>query len=208
MLGFSGRLFAKGRSIGLPVRYIGGVVPLPEKPLIAQIRRMARSVRARKARRPSPGNVVAGIGDDCAILRLPAAKDSLVTTDFSLEGIHFRRDWHPPESVGHRCLVRGLSDIAAMGGEPLAAFLSLALPRDLPQAWVARFARSLISVAKRLASALPEATLPNRPAESSPTSSWSVLSPKERPCCGRALGSATASSSAESLAALPLPSCK
>ena len=90
-----------------------------------------------------------GIGDDCAILRIPAAQDSLVTTDFSLEGIHFRRDWHPPESVGHRCLARGLSDIAAMGGEPLAAFLSLALPRDLPQGWVARFARSLISVAKR-----------------------------------------------------------
>jgi thiamine-monophosphate kinase len=124
-------------------------VPLPEKELIAQVRRMARLVRARKARRPSSGNVVAGIGDDCAILRIPAAQDSLVTTDFSLEGIHFRRDWHPPESVGHRCLARGLSDIAAMGGEPLAAFLSLALPRDLPQGWVARFARSLISVAKR-----------------------------------------------------------
>ena len=73
----------------------------------------------------------------------------LVTTDFTLEGIHFRRDWHPPESVGHRCLARGLSDIAAMGGEPVAAFLSLALPRDLPQAWVGRFARSLINFGER-----------------------------------------------------------
>jgi len=73
----------------------------------------------------------------------------LVTTDFTLEGIHFRRDWHPAESVGHRCLARGLSDIAAMGGEPVAAFLSLALPRDLPQAWVGRFARSLISLAEK-----------------------------------------------------------
>jgi len=51
--------------------------------------------------------------------------------------------------VGHRCLARGLSDIAAMGGEPVAAFLSLALPRDLPQSWVGRFARSLISLAER-----------------------------------------------------------
>lgn len=134
---------------GVPVRYIGGVVPLPEKALIAQIRRMARPVRGRQARRPSPGGVVAGIGDDCAVLRLPRGQDSLVTTDFSLEGIHFRRDWHPPESVGHRCLARGLSDIAAMGAEPVAAFLSLALPRDLPQAWVARFARSLINLAKK-----------------------------------------------------------
>ena len=88
------------------------------------------------------------------MLRLLPGKESrglevLVTTDFTLEGIHFRRDWHPPESVGHRCLARGLSDIAAMGGEPVAAFLSLALPRDLPQAWVGRFARSLISLAER-----------------------------------------------------------
>lgn len=81
------------------------------------------------------------------MLRPLPGRDSLVTTDFTLEGIHFRRDWHPPESVGHRCLARGLSDIAAMGGEPLAVFLSLALPRDLRQAWVDRFARSLISLA-------------------------------------------------------------
>jgi thiamine-monophosphate kinase len=78
----------------------------------------------------------------------------LVTTDFTLEGIHFRRDWHPPESVGHRCLARGLSDIAAMGGEPVAAFLSLALPRDLPQAWVGRFLRSLISLGEKFGVAL------------------------------------------------------
>ena len=89
------------------------------------------------------------IGDDCAVLRLLPGRESLITTDLTLEGIHFRRDWHPPESVGHRCLARGLSDIAAMGGEPVAAFLSLALPRDLPQAWVGRFARSLISLGER-----------------------------------------------------------
>jgi thiamine-monophosphate kinase len=72
----------------------------------------------------------------------------LVTTDFSLESIHFRRDWHPAESVGHRCLARGLSDIAAMGGEPVAAFLSLALPRDVKPAWVDVFLRGLLKLAK------------------------------------------------------------
>jgi thiamine-monophosphate kinase len=119
-------------------------VPLPEKALIAQIRRIAdRSVR------PTQTAIFTGIGDDCAVLRLLPGRESLVTTDFTLEGIHFRRDWHPPESVGHRCLARGLSDIAAMGGEPVAAFLSLALPRDLPQSWVGRFARSLISLAEK-----------------------------------------------------------
>jgi thiamine-monophosphate kinase len=127
------------------------VVVIAEKALIAQVRRLAML-----ARNPT---VQTGIGDDCAVLRLlpgrrkergeEKEKDTLVTTDFTLEGIHFRRDWHPAESVGHRCLARGLSDIAAMGGEPVAAFLSLALPRELPQSWVGRFARSLISLAER-----------------------------------------------------------
>jgi len=91
--------------------------------------------------------LIRGIGDDCAVLRPPRGHDLLVTTDFSLEDVHFRRAWHPPESVGHRCLARGLSDIAAMGGEPLAAFLSLALPEDLPQRWADRFLRGLLKLA-------------------------------------------------------------
>jgi thiamine-monophosphate kinase len=126
-------------------------MPLPEKALIAQIRRMVRPrgvahVGVGRAR----NDVLAGIGDDCAVLRLRPGQDSLVTTDFSLEGIHFRREWHSPESVGHRCLVRGLSDIAAMGGEPVAVFLSLALPRDVPQWWVVRFARGLIGLGEKI----------------------------------------------------------
>jgi thiamine-monophosphate kinase len=123
-----------------------GVVVIAEKALIAQVRRLAFATR------PA---VVTGIGDDCAVLRLlpgrgkEKGKDTLVTTDFTLEGIHFRRDWHSAEVVGHRCLARGFSDIAAMGGEPVAVFLSLALPRNLAQSWVGRFARSLISLAER-----------------------------------------------------------
>jgi len=127
-------------------------MPLPEKALIAQIRRLAKPSNRGRARNSSSA-VLTGIGDDCAVLRLLPGREfrveTLVTTDFSIEGIHFRRDWHPPEVVGHRCLARGLSDIAAMGGDPVAAFLSLALPRDLPQAWVGRFARSLIGLAEK-----------------------------------------------------------
>ena len=91
---------------------------------------------AGSSRRTRASAVIAGIGDDCAVLRSEPGSEILVTTDFSLEGVHFRRDWHTPESVGHRCLARGLSDIAAMGGKPLAVFLSLALPKDLAQSWV------------------------------------------------------------------------
>jgi thiamine-monophosphate kinase len=121
-------------------------MPAAEKALIAEIRRAAKRTKNPAIRK--------SIGDDCAILRLPAAHsknsaDILVTTDFSLENIHFRRNWHSPESVGHRCLTRGLSDIAAMGGDPLAAFLSLALPRDLPQTWVRRFIASLLRLAEK-----------------------------------------------------------
>ena len=123
-------------------------MPLPEKKLIAELRRQAESF-ARGRSGGSSRAILKGIGDDCAVLRLPPGADSLVTTDFTLEGIHFRREWHPPESVGHRCLARGLSDIAAMGGEPVAAFLSVALPRDLPQSWVRRFASSLIRLAQK-----------------------------------------------------------
>jgi len=94
------------------------------------------------------GSVITGIGDDSSVLRPPAGHELLVTTDFSLEAVHFRREWHPPESVGHRCLIRGLSDIAAMGGRPLAIFLSLALPADLPQSWVDRFYSGLLKLAR------------------------------------------------------------
>ncbi len=109
--------------------------PLGELGLIEMIRR----------RFPAAGkSITLGIGDDCAILRPQAGSEILVTTDLTLEGRHFRRDLHPPESVGHRCLARGLSDLAAMGATPLAAFLSLALPAPMlakaeGRAWVERF---------------------------------------------------------------------
>ena len=115
-------------------------MPLKEKILIQRIRRAAAQSGARRG---------GGIGDDCAVLRIPAGHEVLVTTDFSLEGIHFRREWHPAGSVGHRCLTRGLSDVAAMGGVPRAAFLSLALPSDLPQKWVDQFIAGLLKLANR-----------------------------------------------------------
>lgn len=90
-----------------------------------------------------------GIGDDCAILRPRPGQDLLVTTDFSLEGRHFRRDWHSPESIGHRALARGLSDLAAMGARPMAAFLSLALPRSVARDtdWLDGFLDGLLGLA-------------------------------------------------------------
>ena len=118
-----------------------------EGALIAAIRRNAR------ASRRSP-ELRLGIGDDCAVLRPAKSEEIVVTTDFSLEGVHFRREWHSPESVGHRCLARGLSDIAAMGARPIGAFLSMAMPKELVEArrgksWLDRFLDGLLALADR-----------------------------------------------------------
>jgi thiamine-monophosphate kinase len=99
------------------------------------------------------GGVRLGIGDDCAILRARPGEEIAVTTDLSLDGRHFRLGWHPPESVGHRTLARGLSDLAAMGARPLAAFLSLGLPGALAspsgrqKGWVERFYQGFLALA-------------------------------------------------------------
>ena len=105
----------------------------------ARLGEVALIQRIRAAGGGRTAGVRVGIGDDCAVLRVPAGCEMVVTTDFSLEGRHFRRDWHSPESVGHRCLVRGLSDVAAMGAKPIAAFLSLGLPVGYQLKWVDGF---------------------------------------------------------------------
>ena len=114
-------------------------MPLREKALIQRIRARAKL---------SPA-VAAGIGDDCAVLRVPRGHQLLVTTDLMVEKVHFRRDWQAAEEIGRRCLTRGLSDIAAMGGEPLACFVSLALPADVPQPWVDKFLSGLLKWAAK-----------------------------------------------------------
>jgi thiamine-monophosphate kinase len=107
-----------------------------------------------RARRFTAGGLKVGIGDDCALIRPRAAEEWAVTTDLSIEGRHFRMEWHPPEAVGHRVLARGLSDLAAMGARPVAAFLSLGLPGELTRAsgrrpaWVERFFDGLFALAE------------------------------------------------------------
>ena len=135
-------------------------MPLPERELIESLRR-----KAERGRGKSMGGLVRGIGDDAAILRPPRGHELLVTTDFSLEEVHFRRQWHSAEAVGHRCLARGLSDIAAMGGEPLAAFLSLALPATLPQRWVDDFLRGFLRLARRFQTPLAGGDTAQSPGE-------------------------------------------
>jgi len=99
---------------------------------------------------PPGSGLKLGIGDDCAIFRpRGATEDFLFTTDLLLEDVHFRRETHSAEDIGYKALARGLSDIAAMGGEPRFCLLSLAVPHWADLAWVDQFYRGFLELAHR-----------------------------------------------------------
>jgi len=119
------------------VKYTGGEWGLTE-----HIRRLAGVRRG--------SGVALGIGDDCAVVRpRGAAEDLLLTTDLLIEGVHFRRDTHKPEDAGWKALARGLSDIAAMGGEPRFCLVSLAAAEWTDARWIEGFYRGLLALARR-----------------------------------------------------------
>lgn len=77
---------------------------------------------------PDNASVKLGIGDDSAVLQ-PSASEQLVCADMLMEGVHFLMEAQPIEKIGHKALAVNLSDIAAMGGTALSAYICLALPR-------------------------------------------------------------------------------
>lgn len=82
--------------------------------------------RIKATSRPRLPQIIADIGDDAAVLDIPG--QIVVTTDMLTEGRHFRLDWLDACSVGWRATIASLSDCAAMGARPVAAFLSIGLP--------------------------------------------------------------------------------
>jgi thiamine-monophosphate kinase len=78
-----------------------------------------------------PAWVDVGPGDDAAVVKPPRGRREVLTTDALVDGVHFDQAFVPPEAIGHRALAVNLSDLAAMGAEPRAALLSLALPGTL-----------------------------------------------------------------------------
>lgn len=80
-------------------------------------------------------DVLTGIGDDCAVLRMGDRK-VLVSTDMAVEGIHFERELATPYDIGYKCAAASLSDIAAMGGTPLYCLVSLSCPKDTEVAFI------------------------------------------------------------------------
>jgi thiamine-monophosphate kinase len=92
-------------------------------------------IAAIRARVPgAPAWLAVGIGDDAAVAQPARGELEILTTDASVEGVHFDRRFSAPYDIGWKALAVNISDVAAMGGAPRLALLSLALPADLPLA--------------------------------------------------------------------------
>jgi len=91
-------------------------------------------------------DVIVGIGDDCALLQCPTTQQLAVSIDTLVEGIHFFPDVDP-ESLGHKSLAVGLSDLAAMGATPAWFTLALTLP-EVNSPWLKAFSKGLSALAK------------------------------------------------------------
>ena len=95
-------------------------------------------------------SIVAGIGDDAAVLRSTPGRETVITADLLVEDIDFRRTTTPPYLLGHKALAVSLSDIAAMGARPLWSMVSIGVPEDVWQTdFVERLYDGLLELANR-----------------------------------------------------------
>lgn len=98
---------------------------------------------------PRTARTLTGPGDDCAVIQLPGhSSRQLLKADAVVENIHFTRAM-PPAAVGSKALCRAVSDIAAMGGLPCEALITLVLPPDIPLDWVRAVYTGLRRAARR-----------------------------------------------------------
>jgi thiamine-monophosphate kinase len=125
---------------------VGAEHPTPMPPALTEDRFIRLMLRLSRGRGPRP---VVGIGDDAAVLQTSSKSRTLVTTDFLTEGVHFRSQWTPPRLLGRKAMAVNLSDIAAMGGVPLTAVVSVGLPRGTRFSFAAALATGLAEQARR-----------------------------------------------------------
>ena len=97
-------------------------------------------------------DVIVGIGDDGAVVRVPPGMELVLTSDTLVAGVHFSEDI-PPEDLGYKALAVNLSDLAAMGARPAWATMALTLPQA-DEAWLAAFAQGFFELAQRFSVAL------------------------------------------------------
>lgn len=92
---------------------------------------------------PADGQLLKGIGDDCAVVRKDGNHVWLLTMDTLIESVHFNCSFHPPEKLGRKAVAANVSDIGAMGGKPIFVLLSAGMPHGFDEAWFCAFARGL-----------------------------------------------------------------
>lgn len=84
-----------------------------------------------------PPSVSVGPGDDGAVFLINGS--AVTSVDMLVEGVHFRRDWSSPAEIGHKAVAVNVSDLEAMGAEPVAMVIALGAPMDLEYGWVKEF---------------------------------------------------------------------
>lgn len=103
----------------------------------------------RQSVKPARPWVDTGIGDDCAVLKLSESERLLVTTDMLIDRVHFLKDRITPWQLGFKSMAVNLSDIAAMGGEPQAAFLAVGLTPEIEREYFSALRDGLLACAAR-----------------------------------------------------------
>lgn len=107
--------------------------------------------------------VLVGPGDDCAVLRI-GGRMLLVTTDALVDGVHFKRGWLSPRALGERAYRVNASDVAAMGGRPIAAVVAMEVPRIVSPATLDGIAAGFVAAARPHGAALVGGNVARGPA--------------------------------------------
>jgi len=109
---------------------------------IELIKRFANKIRL-------DSSVVKGSGDDTAVIKWTREKYLLYTCDMLVENVHFRRSAARPSQIGHKAMARNISDIAAMGGVPRYALVSIGIKANLPVSVADGIVKGILDLAKR-----------------------------------------------------------
>ncbi len=104
---------------------------------------------ADKSKGVSAEGVITGIGDDCAVFKNRCGRNWLATTDILIEGVHFDLSWHPPHLLGRKAVAVNLSDIAAMGGTPHYALISIGVSDQVDNEFLSRFSGGAAEILNR-----------------------------------------------------------
>ena len=112
-----------------------------ERDLIEYIRQLSGSA--------ANSGIVQGIGDDCAVVEKDQETVWLLTMDTLIESVHFDCSWHPPQLLGKKAVAVNASDIAAMGGRPVFALLSLGLPASFDTLWAKQLNQGISQACQR-----------------------------------------------------------